>query len=154
MADTLQTLIRSLPDCFTGQAAAEFTASIAEQVKAQAQGLDTPSSWLDFGEATNIYSVGKILEAANQLARYGSSLGAETKYCRASKERNQIIYLLGNLYGYLGARISVNATLAAAQDKLVEEVVENAKVAFDYGKWLVVAAVVIVVGIAAIKWKS
>jgi hypothetical protein len=154
MADALQTLIRSLPDCFTGQAAAEFTAQIAEQVKTQAQGLDTASSWLDFGEGTTVYSVGKIMEAANQLARYGASLTPDGRYCRASKERNQIIYLLGNLYGYLGARISVNATLAAAQDKLVEEVVANAKEAFDYGKWLVVAAVVIVVGIAAIKWKS
>lgn len=155
MASNLQTLIRSIPDCIDGQGAADFCASVAKQVKEQAPGLDTASSWWDFGEGTKVYSTERILAAANELDLYGDSLRYKSgPFCRASEERNRIITLLGNVDGLVGARIAVNATLSQAQSQLAEDLGDNIKAAFDYTKWLVLAAVVIAVAVAIAKWKS
>lgn len=154
MAD-LQTLIRSIPDCIDGPGAADFCASVARQVKDQAPGLDTASSWFDFGEGTKVYSTEKIIAAANELDLYGNSLKYKPgTFCRGSEERNRIITLLGNVYGYVGARIAVNATLSKAQGELADDLGEGFKTTFSIAKWLVLAAVVIAVAVAVARWKK
>lgn len=146
MADNLQSLIRSLPDSFTGQAAADFTRSVAQQVREQAPDLQGPSNWFDFGEGSKIYSVERIIAAANELQLYGQELAARGGvYKNASFEKNKLITLLGNVYGLVGARIAVNATLVNAQADLPGDILEQAKKVAagigDYSKWIVVGLV-------------
>lgn len=152
----LQTLIRSIPDCIDGAAAADFCATVAKQVREQAPGLDTAGRWFDFGEGSKIYSTDRIIAAANELDLYGDGLRykAGGPWCRGSEERNQIITLLGNVDGLVGARIGVNATLSAARTQLMTDLGDNVKSAFSYTKYLVAAAVVVAAAVILTKVKS
>lgn len=127
---TLQDVIRALPECITGSAeTASFLTSIADQIKQQAEGLDSwVDRWTDFGEGSKIYSKDKIIAAANALDVYGKKLqGKGGRYCRASNERNEVIRLLGEAYGLVGARVGVNATLHIAQEELVKDLATGFK---------------------------
>lgn len=148
MADSLQSLIRSLPDSFTGQAAADFTQSVATQIREQAPSLQGPTNWFDFGEGSKIYSVERIIQAANELQLYGQELADKGGvYKNASYEKNKLISLLGNVYGLVGARVAVNATLERAQADLPGDIADQAKKVVagiaDYSKWIVVGVVAI-----------
>lgn len=148
MADSLQSLIRSMPDSFTGLAAADFTRSVATQVRTQAPSLQGPSNWFDFGEGSTIYSVDKIIKACNELELYGKSLTKGGPYKRGSYERNKIITLLGEVYGLVGARVAVNATLESAQVQLVADIADGIG---STSKWITIA-VVAVLGIMTILY--
>ena len=146
---TLQDVIRSLPNCVGGNAETEaFLSGIADQIKAAGEEADSWwDRWTDFGEATTIYSKDKIVASANALALYGRQLREQGgTYCKASPERNEIIRLLGDAFGLVGARVAVNGTLAEAREELGSDL---AKGAADFGKGLIDYSHWIVVGLVA-----
>lgn len=142
---SLQDVIRSLPNCVGGNADTEFyLKGIADQIKAAAEDADSwIDRWLDFGEGTTIYSKDRIVASANALALYGQQLREKGGvYCKASPERNEIIRLLGDAYGMIGARVAVNGTLSEARQQLAEDVTGGFKWT---GVGIVVAAVAVAV---------
>jgi hypothetical protein len=149
----LQGVINALPDCIAGSAeTASFLTSIADQIKSQAAGLDSwVDRWFDFGEATKIYSKDRIIAAANALDLYGKQLqGKGGRYCRASNERNEVIRLLGEAYGLVGARVGVNATLSEAREDLAKDLTKPLPV---IGAGIVVVLVALAVILVLVKGK-
>lgn len=148
--------IRALPDCvFGGPEIQDYLGAVADELITQVQ---SDRSFLpDFGEGSTIYSVQRATDAANQLRNYGKILNSGDNigkpFCRASEERNKIISLLGNAFGYVSAHASVNATLRQAGSDFVDDLNVGGAGFVGLLKWLVVGAIAIAVTVAIVRFK-
>lgn len=150
---SLQDVIRSLPDCIGGKSLADFLSSIAMEIRKSAYMIAASGPLIDFGEGTTIYSTDRIVKSADDLEAYGKKLAdAGGTYCRASKERNEVIRRLGECYGLIGARVEVNVVLSEAQREFVEDLGNRAKKAAEVGgEGIVVALALAIVVLVVFK---